>query len=189
MKMCFPSRCHSSCMVHWWLLVHSGNKIVHMDEDDLCMQRMKFHICTNELLVLLTSCEAASRSFFSGLLGLQWTTLIGPSEKKILKLWTLSQIEAWTPKIKLQKPYPFGPPRYIGYESSTLSTGYGIKCSGIGNIMGNASGTWCEPIENLMGTNWKHQNPQNPNLPVLPPLIGCQEFLFLAVFMIHFCLP
>jgi hypothetical protein len=110
-------------------------------------------------------------------------------KKKILKLWTLSQIEAWTPKIKLLKPYPFGPTRYIGYESSTLSRGYGIKCSGIGNIMGNALGTWCEPIENLMGTDWKHQNPQNPNVPVLPPLTGCQEFLFLAVFMIHFCLP
>jgi hypothetical protein len=63
-------------MVLWWLLVHSGqdkvgNQIVHMDEDDLHMQRIKFHICTNELLVLLTSCEGASRSFFSPLLGLQ----------------------------------------------------------------------------------------------------------------------
>jgi hypothetical protein len=53
-------------MVHWWLLVHSGqdkagNKIVHMDEVDLHMQRIKFHICTNELLVLLTSCEGASQ--------------------------------------------------------------------------------------------------------------------------------
>jgi len=52
-------------MVHWWLLVLSGqdkagNKIVHMDENDLHMQKINFHICTNELLVLLTSCEGVS---------------------------------------------------------------------------------------------------------------------------------
>jgi hypothetical protein len=81
---------------------------------------------------------------------------------------------------------------FIGYGSSTLHKGYGIKFDAIGNILRNKLRTW----GNMVGTHWEHQNPKKitplPKRKIEPlgcrlhHVIGQVEFLFLIVFLTPF---
>jgi hypothetical protein len=61
-----------------------------------------------------------------------------PITKYYETLNTHPKIEVCSPHLEL---YWFPLARLDGSESSTLGKGYGIKCSAIGNILGNKLGT------------------------------------------------
>jgi len=82
----------------------------------------------------LWGCLTSPTFFF---FGWQLANLIGPSQKKKLKLWML-------PKIEDSMESESASPSYIGEKGRTLGKTYGIKVR-----------CYWEHIENLKGTCWE----------------------------------
>ncbi len=71
-------------------------------------------------------------------------------------------------------------PNYKCHESSILGKGYGIKYGAIGNNLRNTLGMPKIPVLQIQNTRTL--------VYLLPPRIGCREFMCLIVFVTQFCL-